>query len=68
VTAGTGAPAVLAAADTRFLAELGQQLRVRQRALGGLPGSGTPDELTEAAGISASRIAAVARDLLKGDA
>ena len=31
-------------------------------------GSGTPDELAEAAGISASRIAAVARDLLKGDA
>ena len=28
--------------------------------VGGLPGSGTPDELMEAAGISASRIAAAA--------
>jgi hypothetical protein len=35
--------------------------RVRQCVVGGLPGSGTPDELVEAAGISASRIAAAAR-------
>jgi transketolase len=37
----------------------------RQRAVSSLPGSGTPDELMEAAGISASRIAAAARELLK---
>ncbi len=40
-------------------------LRVRQCAVSGLPGSGTPDELMEVAGISASRIAAAARELLK---
>jgi len=43
----------------------GKPLRVRQCAVSGLPGSGTPEELMEAAGISASRIAAAARDLLK---
>jgi transketolase len=43
----------------------GMPLRVRQCAVSGLPGSGTPEELMEAAGISASRIAAAARDLLK---
>jgi hypothetical protein len=48
VTTGTGAPAVLAAAGPRF-------------SLSRLPGSGTPDELMEAAGISAARIAAAAR-------
>ena len=47
------------------LAGTGLPLRVRQCAVGGLPGSGTPDELMEAAGISASRIAAAARELLK---
>jgi transketolase len=46
----------------------GEPLRVRQCAVSGLPGSGSPAELMEAAGISASRIAAVARELLKGDA
>jgi transketolase len=45
--------------------EAGLPLRVRQCAVNGLPASGTPDELMEAAGISASRIAAVARELLK---
>jgi hypothetical protein len=40
-------------------------LRVRQCAVSGLPGSGTPDELMEAVGISASHIAAAARELLK---
>jgi transketolase len=47
------------------LAGSGRRLHVRQRAVSGLPGSGTPDELMEAAGISASRIAA-ARMLLAG--
>ena len=39
-------------------------LRARQCAVSGLPGSGAPDELMDAAGISASRIAA-ACELLK---
>jgi 3-phenylpropionate/trans-cinnamate dioxygenase ferredoxin reductase subunit len=40
-------------------------LRVRQCAVSGLPGSGTPEEPMEAAGIPASHIAAAARELLK---
>ena len=48
------------------LAGSGRPLCVRQCAVSGLPGSGTPDELMEAAGISASRIAAAARMLLAG--
>jgi transketolase len=55
----------LGAAVLEALAGAGLPLRVRQCAVGGLPGSGTPEELMEAAGISASRIAAAARDLLK---
>ncbi|HET9968221.1 MAG TPA: transketolase [Streptosporangiaceae bacterium] len=55
----------LGAAVLEALAGAGLPLRVRQCAVGGLPGSGTPGELMEAAGISASRIAAAARDLLK---
>ena len=55
----------LGAAVLEALAGTGLPLRVRQCAVGGLPGSGTPDELMEAAGISASRIAAAARELLK---
>jgi len=55
----------LGAAVLEALAGTGLPLRVRQCAAGGLPGSGTPDELMEAAGISASRIAAAARELLK---
>jgi len=47
------------------LAGTGLLLRVRQCAVGSLPGSGTPDELIEAAGISASRIATAARELVK---
>jgi transketolase len=41
--------------------------RVVQCAVRGLPTSGTPAELMEAAGISAGQIAAAARDLIKGD-
>ncbi len=48
------------------LAGSGQPLRARQCAVSGLPGSGTPDELMDAAGISAARIAAAARDLTPG--
>jgi transketolase len=50
----------LGGAVLEALAGTGQPLRVRQCAVGGLPDSGTPDELMEAAGISASRIAAAA--------
>jgi len=39
--------------------------RVVQCAVRELPGSGTPEELMEAAGISAGRIAAAARELLR---
>jgi transketolase len=56
----------LGAAVLEALAGTGLPLRARQCAVSGLPGSGTPDELMEAAGISASRIAAAARELLKG--
>jgi transketolase len=55
----------LGAAVLEALAGAGLPLRVRQCAVSGLPGSGTPEELMEAAGISASRIAAAARELLK---
>jgi transketolase len=55
----------LGAAVLEALAGTGLPLRARQCAVSGLPGSGTPDELMDAAGISASRIAAVARELLK---
>ena len=39
--------------------------RVAHCAVSGLPTSGTPQELMEAAGISAARIAAAARELVK---
>ena len=55
----------LGAAVLEALAGTGLPLRVRQCAVSGLPGSGTADELMEAAGISASHIAAAARELLK---
>lgn len=55
----------LGAAVLEALAGTGLPLRVRPCAADGLPGSGTPDELMEAAGISASRIAATARELVK---
>jgi transketolase C-terminal domain/subunit len=45
------------------LAGPGQPLRVRQCAVGSLPGFGAPEELMEAAGISASHITAAARTL-----
>jgi len=57
----------LGAAVLEALAGTGLPLRVRQCAVSDLPGSGTPEELMGAAGISASRIAAAARELLKGD-
>jgi transketolase len=41
--------------------------RVVQCAVRGLPTSGTPAELMEAAGISARQIAAASRDLIKGE-
>ncbi len=55
----------LGAAVLEALAGAGLPLRVRQCAVSSLRGSGTPDELMEAAGISAARIAAAARELLK---
>jgi transketolase len=55
----------LGTAVLEALAGTGLPLRARQCAVSGLPGSGTPDELMEAAGISASHIAAAARELLK---
>ena len=55
----------LGAAVLEALAGTGLPLHVRQCAVSGLPGSGTPDELMEAAGISASRIAAAARELVR---
>jgi transketolase len=55
----------LGAAVLEALAGTGLRLQVRQCAVAGLPGSGTPDELMDAAGISASRIATAARELVK---
>jgi transketolase len=54
----------LGAAVLEALAGTGQPLRARQCAVSGLPGSGTPEELMEAAGISGPRIAAAARTLV----
>ena len=54
----------LGAAVLEALAGTGLPLRVRQYTVSGLPGSGTPDQLLEAVGVSASRIAA-ARELIK---
>jgi transketolase len=48
------------------LNDAGRPVRVSHLAVRGLPGSGTPQELMEAAGISASQIAQAARDLLSG--
>lgn len=44
--------------------DIGHAVRLRHLAVRGLPGSGTPAELMEAAGISASDIALAARELL----
>jgi len=48
------------------LSESGHHVRLAHLAVQGLPGSGTPAELMEAAGISAGQIARAARDLLSG--
>src|SRR5262252_2669110 len=46
------------------LSDAGHPARIAHLAVRGLPGSGTPAELMEAAGISASHIVQAARDLL----
>ena len=46
--------------------DAGHPVRISHLAVRGLPGSGTPAELMEAAGISAGQIAQAARDLLSG--
>jgi len=55
----------LGAAVLEALALEAKPPRVAHCAVRGLPTSGTPEELMEAAGISAARIAAAARDLVK---
>jgi transketolase len=44
--------------------DAGRPISISHLAVSGLPGSGTPAELMEAAGISADRIAQAARELL----
>ncbi len=56
----------LGAAVMEALAGEASPPRVAQVAVGGLPASGTPAELLDAAGISAPHIAAAARRLLEG--
>jgi transketolase len=46
------------------LSDAGHPARIAHLAVQGLPGSGTPAELMEAAGISAARVAQAARELL----
>jgi transketolase len=46
------------------LSDAGHPARIAHLAVRGLPGSGTPAELMEAAGISAGHIVQAARDLL----
>jgi transketolase len=48
------------------LSDAGHPARIRHLAVRGLPGSGTPAELMEAAGISASQIAQAAREAVNG--
>jgi transketolase len=45
--------------------EAGHPVLIKHLAVQGLPGSGTPEELMEAAGISAGQIAQAARDILR---
>ncbi len=45
--------------------DAGHPVHVQHLAVRGLPGSGTPQELMEAAGISAGQIAQAARDILR---
>ena len=54
----------LAAAVLESLAPDGRPLRLAHCAVRGLPGSGKPEELMDAAGISASHIVAAAQSLL----
>jgi transketolase len=56
----------LGAAVMEALALEAEPPRVAHCAVRGLPGSGKPEELMEAAGISARHIAAAARDLVNG--
>ncbi len=49
------------------LSDAGHPARIVHLAVRGLPGSGTPGELMEAAGISAGQIAEAARAALSGD-
>ncbi len=56
----------LGGAVLEALANLGQPLRLVQLAVSNLPGSGTPTELLDAAGISAAHIADAARSLIGG--
>ena len=46
--------------------DAGHPVQIAHLAVRGLPGSGTPQELMEAAGISASHIAQAAREILGG--
>ena len=46
------------------LSDAGHPAHIAHLAVRGLPGSGTPAELMEAAGISAGHIVQAARDLL----
>ncbi len=47
--------------------DAGHPVRIRHLAVRGLPGSGTPAELMQAAGISAGQIAQAAREAVRGD-
>jgi transketolase len=55
----------LAAAVLESLAVDGAPLRLAHCAVGGLPGSGKPEELMEAAGISARHIVEAAQNLVR---
>ena len=48
------------------LSDAGHAIRIRHLAVSGLPGSGTPAELMDAAGISASHIVQAAREAVGG--
>jgi len=54
----------LGGAVLEALNEAGHPVRITHLAVRGLPGSGTPAELMEAAGISAGQVVQAARDLL----
>ncbi|HEX6488492.1 MAG TPA: transketolase [Candidatus Dormibacteraeota bacterium] len=56
----------MAAAVLEVLAARARPVRLAHCAVRGLPGSGTPQELMKAAGISAEQIAARARELVGG--